>query len=148
MASKTVLFTIGYEKRTPAEFVKALKSAGVTRLIDVRMTPWSRAKGFSAIALMETLFKAGIVYEHIKELGNPPEIRALFHAGELPKGRKKYKAFLSNGHSAYVDLLIGEAELQPTAIMCVERSHEDCHRDVIAEVATERAKVSLDVRHL
>ena len=44
------IFTIGYEGATVAEFLAALKEAGVERVIDVRALPLSRRPGFSKIA--------------------------------------------------------------------------------------------------
>jgi len=40
------IFTIGYEATTMAEFLDALTSAGVQRVIDFRAMPLSRRPGF------------------------------------------------------------------------------------------------------
>ncbi len=143
----TVLYTIGYEGRTVTSLIKALNKAGVERLVDVRMRPSSRQRGFSLMQLYERLRKAGIQYEHVRELGNPPDIRALWYAGEIAKGRRQYRAHLKNGSSDQVNYLVGLAKLSPTAILCCERNHEECHRSVVAEVAGERDE-SLGVVHL
>lgn len=143
-----VLYTIGYQGRTPAQLVQALRNSGVRRLVDVRLQPQSRIKGFSLMALFEQLRKAGIAYEHAKELGNPREIRALFHGGRLEEGRQRYRAFLENGSSGAVDILVGLAQVQPTAILCMEREPGDCHRSVVADVAVERATGRIRVEHL
>lgn len=134
----TVLYTIGYEGRTVPTLIKALSEAGVERLIDVRMRPSSRQRGFSLMQLYERLRRAGIQYEHVRELGNPPEIRALWYAGEIGEGRRRYRAHLKNGSSDHVAYLVGLAKLSPTAILCRERDHDECHRSVVAEVAAER----------
>jgi uncharacterized protein (DUF488 family) len=134
-----VLFTIGYEGRTPANLVRTLRGSGVRRLVDVRLQPSSRVKGFSLMALFESLRQAGITYEHIKELGNPPEIRQLFHQGELKEGRRQYRRFLENGYGLAVDVLVGLVAIEPTAILCRERDAKDCHRSVVAEVAATRS---------
>jgi len=70
-----VLYTIGYEVRNTDEFISELKKHDVTRLIDIRENPFSRKKGFSKSELMESLESVGIVYIHLKALGNPTEIR-------------------------------------------------------------------------
>ena len=44
---------------------------GVTRLVDVRLTPISRKPGLSKTALGRELAAVGMVYEHRRELGNP-----------------------------------------------------------------------------
>lgn len=141
-------YTIGYEGRTPSELVRNLKEHGIRRLVDVRLQPMSRVKGFSLMSLFEHLRKAGIAYEHMGELGNPPEIRALFHEGQLVEGRKQFRRQLKDGRRATVDLLVGLAHLEPTAILCRERDVSNCHRAVVAEVVGERSPESLKVIHL
>ena len=143
----TVLYTIGYDGLTVPALVRKLQEAGVERLVDVRKRPSSRQRGFSLMQMFERLRKSGIHYEHLKGLGNPDDIRALWFAGELEKGRKQYRRYLENGSSGDVDLLIGLAKLKPTAILCRENDHETCHRSVVAEVAAERDP-SIEVVHL
>ena len=54
------LFTIGYEATTMGEFLDALKSAGVERVIDVRAVANSRRPGFSKTPLRNALAEVGI----------------------------------------------------------------------------------------
>lgn len=140
---KTVLYTIGYEGRSPSEVVALLASHGVTRLVDVRQTPRSRVKGFSLMSLFERLRKAGITYEHKAELGNPPTIRAFFKNGSVAKGKRLYRNLIENGQSAHVNIIVGLARIEPTALLCVEKDVAQCHRSVLAEVAAERGKFEL-----
>src|SRR6476619_1849341 len=75
------IFTIGYEAATVPDFVAALQSAGVQRVIDVRALPLSRRPGFSKSPLRGALVEAGIEYVHLKALGTPAEGRAAARAG-------------------------------------------------------------------
>lgn len=50
--------------------------AGASRLVDVRLNPVSRVRGFSKNRLRERLEASGLVYEHRPELGNPKNNRA------------------------------------------------------------------------
>jgi uncharacterized protein (DUF488 family) len=68
----TRIFTIGYEGTTVAEFVAALKKAGVERVIDVRALPLSRSPGFSKTPLKAALEEQAIEYLHLKALGRDP----------------------------------------------------------------------------
>ena len=52
------VFTIGYESATMADFIKALTTAGVERVIDVRAVPNSRRPGFSKTPLRNALAEA------------------------------------------------------------------------------------------
>src|SRR5947209_8195011 len=75
------IFTIGYEGTTVAEFIAALRQAGVERVIDVRALPLSRRPGFSKSPLKAALEGEGIEYLHLKALGTPSEGRAAARAG-------------------------------------------------------------------
>jgi len=146
--AEVVLYTIGYEGRTPGNLVQALKAHEVRRVVDVRLQPVSRVKGFSLMALYEQLRKAGITYEHRKELGNPREIRQLFHEGQLTEGRRRFRALLANGNGGAVDVLVGLARIEPTAILCRERTAATCHRAIVADLAVERSATKLRIEHL
>ena len=143
-----VLYTIGYEGRTPHDLIETLRSNGVRRLVDVRQQPRSRVKGFSLMSLFEHLRRAGITYEHIKELGNPPEIRWLFRNGRLVEGRRNFRSLLEDGRGTAVNVLVGLACIEPTAILCRERDAQQCHRSVIADVAAERSPRPIQIKHL
>ena len=69
------IFTIGYESTTVAEFLAALKQAGVERVIDVRAVPNSRRPGFSKNLLRNALAEVGIDYVHLRALGTPADGR-------------------------------------------------------------------------
>jgi uncharacterized protein (DUF488 family) len=148
VSDQVTLYTIGYEGRTLSQFVRTLKESGVERVVDVRLTPSSRVRGFSLMSLFAALRKEGITYEHVAKLGNPPEIRELFHRGDIVDGRKQYRRLLNNGRAAYVDYVVGLAKLHPTAILCREADAARCHRAVVAEVAKKRADVDLAVEDL
>jgi uncharacterized protein (DUF488 family) len=145
---ESVLYTVGYEGRTLSGLVRILKQHAVRRLVDVRLQPVSRIKGFSLMALFERLRQAGITYEHMRELGNPPEIRALFHEGQIDEGRRQFRNLLENGNGLAVDVLVGLVQLEPTAILCRERDVSTCHRAVVADLAVSRSGDSLRVEHL
>ena len=75
------LFTIGYEGATMDEFLAALRTAGVKRVIDIRALPLSRRPGFSKTPLKNALAEAEIDYVHLRALGTPADGRAAARAG-------------------------------------------------------------------
>src|SRR5437660_547721 len=77
-AMHTGVVGVGYEGRTIDEFVNSLLRQGIQRLVDVRLTPLSRKRGFSKTALGLALEAAGITYEHRSALGNPKHNRTGF----------------------------------------------------------------------
>ena len=84
------LFTIGYEGATMDEFLSALRTAGVERVIDVRALPLSRRPGFSKTPLKNALAEAGIDYVHLRALGTPPEGRTAARAGSKAELERIY----------------------------------------------------------
>lgn len=141
------LHTVGYEGRSPEEFVETLIGAGVTRLVDVRELPLSRKKGFSKTALREALEKVGIEYLHIRALGNPKPNRERYWAGDVEGGASAYRDHLLNNSQQELDELLASLDDQPACLMCFEKDHEVCHRDVIVGELRER-QVGLAVEHL
>src|SRR4029077_141322 len=99
------LFTIGYERRSPDELVRALGDAGVTLLVDVRELPNSRRRGFSKNALAAALGDAGIASAHERALGNPKPYRDAWKRGDAEAGRAGYAAHIAGESSGSVDEL-------------------------------------------
>ncbi len=141
------LHTVGYEGRSPEEFVETLRGAGVTRLVDVRELPLSRKKGFSKTALREALEQAGIEYLHVKALGNPKPNRERYWAGDVEGGANTYRDHLIKNARQALDELLASLDEQPACLMCFERDHEVCHRDVIVDELRVRQH-GLAVEHL
>lgn len=132
------IFGIGYEGVVFEEFVQTLKNRGATVLVDVRLNPISRKKGFSKTKLSEALGQHGIRYVHLRELGNPKDNRDGFWDTYTPAweaARENYRFMLNSEAArealAYVEEL---ARVEPAVgLMCFERSECNCHRDVILQ---------------
>lgn len=131
--------TIGYEGRSLADLIEELQADGVDCLVDVRLNPWSRKRGFSKSQLSAALDEFGIEYVHLRELGNPKEIRSLYYEGRIKAGQNKYrKHLLSEGAEALEEV----AELsrgKSVALLCFERCVDECHRSVIADELARKA---------
>ncbi len=128
------IVSIGYEGRTLDEFVDVLRGHRVEVLIDVRLTPISRKKGFSKSALSAALEVAGIEYRHEPALGNPKDNRDPFRRG-LASARERYAGHLSNGANTTYEATVDAARWSRVALLCFERDHSQCHRSCITERA-------------
>ena len=126
------IVSIGYEQRTLTDLIDVLKCLKVGVLIDVRLNPISRKKGFSKKALARALDEVGITYRHERELGNPKANREPFRQGEQ-SARERYLVHLRNGASNAYDSVIQLAYTSRIALLCYERSHHECHRSCILE---------------
>lgn len=132
------IYSVGYEGMTLDGLVDRLAGAQVSVLVDVRLNPISRKPGFSRRRLAEALRDAGIEYVHEKELGNPSGNRDSFRNGDGETGRARMRAILDNGAGTALDRVVELASGQRVAVLCVERDHHRCHRDVITEMAVAR----------
>jgi hypothetical protein len=84
---------------------------------------------------------------HVKALGNPKPNRERYWAGDIRGGAAVYRRHLNNGsRSALVELAESLGE-DPVCLLCVERDHTECHRDVIV-AALEELQPTLAVSHL
>lgn len=132
------IYGVGYEGLTLDGLVDRLVGAKISVLVDVRLNAVSRRTGFSKKRLTEGLARAGIEYVHEKQLGNPVDNRESFRSGDGEAGRARVRGMLANGASDALDRVVELASGNRIAVLCVEREHRRCHRDVITEVAVER----------
>jgi uncharacterized protein (DUF488 family) len=129
---------IGYEGATVERVVDDLVAAGVTTLVDVRLTPLSRKPGLSKRALSQHLNSAGIEYVHLPELGNPKWNRPGFAAdgAERAVAHDNYRETLC-GPAAREALsrLRGLVATQAVAVLCFEADGARCHRSLVIDEA-------------
>lgn len=141
------VFTIGYEGTTVEKFLERLLQAGVETLVDVRDLPLSRKKGFSKNQLREIIESNGIKYVHLKALGDPKEGREAARSGNHSLFVKIFSSHMETegAREALVELadLVGSTT---TCLMCFERCHTTCHRNLVVEKLSNLASIS--VRHI
>ena len=128
-----IIFTIGYESRDLDKFINRLLTHGVQQIIDVREKPISRKKGFSKKSLQEKLNENGIGYVHLPKLGSPSEIRHEYKdGGSASVFFERYGLYLDT-IPEQIETLDEHASFLPSALMCFELSHVNCHRKIIAK---------------
>lgn len=137
------IFTIGYEATTMAEFLAALKAAGVERIIDVRALPLSRRPGFSKTPLRNALDEVGIDYVHLKALGTPADGRSAARAGKQSELERIYAAQLGLPEAMVQAGQMRElASEKPSALLCFEREPTQCHRSLLLDAVARDAEVT------
>ena len=152
------LATIGVYGFTADTFRAALLDAGVTHLADVRQRrgvrgpeyAWANSKRLQAM-----LADAGIAYSHHLDLAPTTELRHLQYAEDDRRGvGKRSRTELAPGYIAgYTKQILDRADLDAfvaslpeaelTALMCVERDPEACHRSLLAERLADRYGASV-----
>jgi uncharacterized protein (DUF488 family) len=136
------IFTIGYESATVADFLAALKKAGVKRVIDVRAVPNSRRPGFSKNLLRNALAEQKIDYVHLRALGTPADGRAAARANRHEDLKRIYAGQLELPEAiAEGALMIELAKERPSALLCYERDPSGCHRTLLLRWVAPDAEV-------
>ncbi len=153
--------TIGVYGWTLDSFLDALRKADVRLVIDVRQRRGVRGSEYAwanAKRLEAALDQAGIAYAHHQELAPTTELRELQYREDDRAGvGKRSRTELAPEYvERYTKDVLGQVDVRPlvdelpddgaTALMCVERDPEACHRSLIAE-RLER-ELGVPVTHL
>ena len=153
--------TIGVHGWTLETFLAALREADVAQVLDVRQRRGVRGSEYAwanARRLQAALAAAGIDYRHLKELAPTTELRHVQYDEDARRGvGKRSRTDLAPEYVArYTKEVLDRADLDSivaelaqdaaSALLCVERDPEACHRSLIAHrLATEHA---VTVKHL
>lgn len=140
----STLFTIGYERRDGEELVGLLLEAGVDILADVREKPLSRKPDFRRSALEARCEDAGIEYHGWPELGSPEDDRKrLRETGDIDAFRRQFRSYAKRHLTEPLDRLAKVANTRTVALLCYERSHDDCHRSDVADLIADRVNATI-----
>lgn len=149
VAAERLVLTIGHSNRPLEEFLEMLRGHGVTRLIDIRTVPRSRANPqFGRERLPASLEAAGIAYEHWPALGGLRRTSA-----SSPNAAWRNLSF--RGYADYmqtaefgeaVKALIRTAEGDRIVLMCAEAVPWRCHRSLVADALLVRGVRCEDIR--
>lgn len=142
------IFTIGFAKKNLRTFIEKLKTAGVTKVIDIRLHNTSQLAGYAKKDDLEyVLSLVGIGYEHHPELAPTEAILEGYKKKKLSwqEYEKRFKELLVfRNPIEIIDILIKSG---PICLLCAEDKPLQCHRRLVAEyfaVGLEGTKI----RHL
>ncbi len=142
----TTLFTIGYEKATPAAVMAELKRARIDLLVDTRAIAASRRPGFSKRQLAAGLDEAGIGYLHLQKLGTPSEGRQAARAGDTETLWLIYDKHIAKPEPQQaLDELVGLIKSgKRVALLCYCRNPNACHRSRIVARLKKRMRLMVE----
>jgi uncharacterized protein (DUF488 family) len=134
------IFTIGFTKRTAADFFGVLRQTGIQRLLDVRLNNSSQLAGFTKAGDLPFFLKeiCGAAYLHEPLLAPTQEMLDAF---------KKAKGSWEEYERRFLQLM-AERKIEekidrnlfaaPTALLCSETTAEHCHRRLVLEYLQEK----------
>jgi uncharacterized protein (DUF488 family) len=133
------LYTIGFTQRSAEEFFEALKSAGVDRVIDVRLNNVSQLAGYSKKDDLRYFLRnlGGIAYHHELSLAPTQEMLEAYRAKKVTWANyePRFRALLAErAVEKTVDQKLFSGK---PALLCSEFEAEHCHRRIVAEYLVE-----------
>jgi uncharacterized protein (DUF488 family) len=133
------IFTIGFTKKSAELFFAKLKSAGVKRLIDIRLNNISQLAGFAKQDDLRYFAKAicNIDYVHLLDLAPTKDILDAYR-----KSNGDWQLYQSN----FLELMkirrvennVARALLDGGCLLCSEDKPDQCHRRLVAEYLKEK----------
>ena len=143
------VYTIGFTKKSAAEFFGGLKRAGVKRLLDVRLSNSSQLAGFTKKEDLAYFLQEILAAEYKHE-------PLLAPTRELLDRYKKQRGSWRDYETAFLELMKQrgiESRLHrslfegPTVLLCSEATAEQCHRRLVVEYLQDRWG-DLEIVHL
>lgn len=153
--------TIGVYGFSLERFLAALRGADVALVLDVRQRRGVRGSEYAwanSLRLQAALQRAGIAYEHHRELAPTTELRQLQYSEDAKQGvgKRSREVLAPSYRERYLAEILGKADLDviaatlpsdhASALLCVERDPQACHRSLIAAALAERPRAR--VAHL
>jgi uncharacterized protein (DUF488 family) len=134
------IYTIGFTRKSAAEFFGALRRAGITRLIDVRLNNTSQLAGFAKREDLRYFLRelCGAEYCPAPELCPTAEILDGYKKKSLswPDYQERFLALLSERRVE--NTIDRQWFAQPAVLLCSEPTAEHCHRRLAAEYLAEK----------
>lgn len=128
------IYTIGFTKHTSEEFFEKLKSAGVKRVIDIRINKTSQLAAFAKGSDLPYLLRAtgGIGYVSYIELAPTKELLKSYRSKEITweEFEKKYNKQIEDSNAISG---LNKNEFEDACLLCSEETAEKCHRRILAE---------------
>ena len=143
------IFTIGFTKKSAQTFFEKLKSAGVRRLLDVRLNNVSQLAGFTKKDDLRYFTKAicNIEYVHLPVLAPTAEILDPYKKqknGDWPLYERQFLDLMKERH---IEEKLSPEVLDGGCFLCSEEKPHHCHRRLVAEYLKEKWG-SVEIEHI
>lgn len=134
------IYTIGFTKTTAGDFFERLKTAGVRRLVDVRLNNVSQLAGFAKRDDLKYFLKSICAAEYVHEPLLAPT-KDILDAYKKQKGNwQEYEQlFMQLLADRKVEVAVGPDLFDvPTVLLCSEPTAEHCHRRLVLEYLQDK----------
>jgi uncharacterized protein (DUF488 family) len=141
------LFTIGFTQSSAELFFERLKSAGVRRVVDVRLNNTSQLAGFAKGGDLPWFLRTigEIDYAHEPLLAPTEEIVQLGRQKKWTEWEARFRSLMQERRVAEH---LRRTSFDGACLLCAEAQPHRCHRRIVAELITADSKSRLSVVHL
>lgn len=128
------LYTIGFTKHSAEHFFETLKSAGVRKLIDIRINKTSQLAGFAKGSDLPYFLRvsADIAYESIENLAPAKDLLRRYRSKEISWETFEDLYLTQIKSSGSLDSL-NPKDFENACLLCSEHTPDRCHRRLLAE---------------
>lgn len=146
--SKNNLFTIGFTKKNAQTFFSKLQTAGVTKVIDIRLNNVSQLAGFAKrddlIYFLREICDCD--YAHMPIFAPTKEILDAYKKKQID-WEEYVTRFSKLIRERAIENKISAEELSNACLLCSESPPEKCHRRLVAEYFREKFG-GIEIKHL
>lgn len=149
MENELKLYTIGFTKKSAAQFFTKLKISGAKRIVDVRLNNSSQLAGFAKHSDLVFFLKEinGMDYVHLPELAPTKDILDAYKKHKGDWGVYEV-AFMGLMRKREIEKRVDPAVLDEGCLLCSEHEPHHCHRRLVAEYLNEEWGQNIAVKHL
>jgi uncharacterized protein (DUF488 family) len=129
------IYTIGFTQTTAERFFDRLKSAGIRRLLDVRLNNSSQLAGFAKAQDLPFFLRELVdaEYEHDARLAPTQDLLGSYRKGEVDWDAYEQR-FIELLAQRKIEQQLSPVDFEtPTALLCSEATAEHCHRRLVCE---------------
>lgn len=145
------LFTIGFTKKSAAQFFKLIRDNQIKLLVDIRLNNTSQLAGFSKGEDLEFFLKelCDCQYEHCIEYAPTKDTLDRYKKKEISweKYVSEYQPLMLS-RLAPQKFLKKYGSIDNVCLLCSEPTPEQCHRRLLAEMIKTTSEEKVSVIHL
>lgn len=142
------LFTIGFAETSAARFFDLLRTAGVKRLIDVRLNNTSQLSGYSKRDDLKFFLDeiCNVEYRHEPRLAPTQDMldRYKKRKGSWQEYERGFNELME---TRAIENVVSRDSLDSACLLCSEKSPDQCHRRLVAQYLQNHWR-DLTVTHL
>lgn len=143
------IFTIGFTKKTAAEFFSLIENETITKILDVRLNTSSQLSGFAKQRdlkfFLEKLCDAE--YIHLPDWAPTKEILTAYKKKDISWESYEDK-FLNLIAKRNIERDVTKELLKDGCLLCSEHKPHHCHRRLVVEYLNKNTDLELKVKHL